>query len=225
MKSTTLIVLSIFSVLLASLIVAASRPRGANANATAPPSSYTGAPGELGTCANCHVGIYGTGSIGLATTGSPFGYFPGETDTLFISIQDHSPTVNRWGFEATVLKNSDLTMAGTLTPVALTGNRVGTAVSGGRTYISQRSNGATAPLDPNDGTYWGKPNIAGWEFEWTAPPLGSGGVTIYFSGVAANGDQQATAADYTYGGAIYLNELTPTPVSTTTWGKIKKKYQ
>ena len=225
MKSTTLIVLSICAVLVGSIIFAVSRPKGANANSTAPPSSYTGAPGELGTCASCHTGIYGTGYISMGTTGTPFGYIPGETDTIVILVQDSSPALNRWGFEATVLKNSDLTMAGTLTPVALTGNKVGTAVSGGRTYISQRSNGATAPSDPNDGTYWGKPNIAGWEFEWTAPPVGSGGVTIYFSGVAANGDQQATAADYGYSGSIYMNELTPTPVSSTTWGKIKKKYQ
>ncbi len=223
MRATTLVFLGILCMLLGSIIFATSRPKDATADSTAPPSGYTGAPGDAGTCVTCHTGASGTGFVYLATT-RPWGYVPGVAETLDVGIAEPSATQNRWGFEVTILKDSDKSMAGTLTPIPVLGVRVGTAVSGGTTYLAHRSNGATAPLDPNDGTFWGQTGGIAWPFLWTGPPHGSGDVTIYVSTVAANGDQLATGADNTYTTTQSMPEMAPTPVSTTTWGKIKKQY-
>ena len=223
MKATTVALLALLCVLLGSILFATSKPKDASANSTAPPSGYTAAPGDLGTCANCHTGISGTGFVSIATT-RPFGYVPGVTETLTVLVLDPNPTLNRWGFEAAILSNSDNLTAGTITPTAFHPEYLGTGVYGGRTYLSQRSNGALAPMDTTDGTYWGHTGGFAWHFLWTGPPQGTGGVTIYISAVATNGDGAASGADNTYTINQYIAEMAPTPVTTTTWGKIKKQY-
>ncbi len=223
MRVTTLVLGAILCTLLGSIVFTTSKPKDANANATAPPSAYTGAPGDVGTCVSCHTGT-GTGNLVMGLADSPTEYIPSQTDTLVILISDPAPAQNRWGFEVTVLKNSDNTMAGTLTPHPSAGILTGSASAGGRTYVSHRSNGATAPFDPDDGTFWGISGLAGWLVEWTAPPPGTGPVTFYVSGISANGDEASGATDNTYTGTLILPEAGSTPVTTTTWGKIKKRY-
>ena len=223
MKAATIGFLAFLWVLLGSILFATSKPKDANANSAAPPPGYTAAPGDLGTCANCHTNISGSGFAYMATT-RPWGYVPGGTETLSVGIVDPSPTQTRWGFEAAILSNSDNSSAGTITPVAFHPEWVGTAAFGGKTYLSQRSNGATAPNDTTDGTHWGHAGGIAWHFLWTGPPQGTGGVTLYISAVAANGDGAASSADNTYTINQYIPEMAPTPVTTTTWGKIKRQY-
>jgi len=43
--------------------------------------------------------------------------------------------------------------------------------------------------------------------------------------VAANGDGLQDALDYSYKTSFQLSEASPTPVSATTWGKIKQRYR
>jgi hypothetical protein len=159
------------------------------------------------------------------TTTRPWGYVPGVTETLGVLLLDPSPTLNRWGFEAAILSNSDNSSAGAITPTSFHPEHVGTAVFSGRTYLSQRSNGASAPMDSTDGTRWGHTGGTAWHFLWTGPPQGTGGVTMYISAVAANGDGAASSDDNTYTINQYIPEMAPTPVTTTTWGKIKKQYR
>lgn len=222
MKVTTLVFAVALSILLGSIIFAVSHPKSATAFSASPPLATTGAPTE-GTCVSCHTGTSGHGTLAMALSDFQTTYIPGQTDTLVIGIG--SPAgASRWGFELTVLKNSDNTMAGTLAPVADLATQLGTASSGGRTYIGHRSNGAIAPFDTNDGTEWGYP-VGGWLVEWTAPGPGSGPVTFYASGIAADGQENAGATDTTYTATLTVTEQGSSPVTSTTWGKIKKKYQ
>ena len=223
MKVSTLAVALALLILLGSIIFATSKLNEATANSTAPPVARTGAPGDGGTCVSCHSGASGTGNLIMSLADSPTGYVPGATDTLVILITD--PGEFRWGFEVTALKNSDDTMAGTLSTTADLATMTGVATSGGRTYVGHRSNGASLPFDPNDGTFWGVPGAAGWLVEWTAPPQGTGNVTFYASGVAANGDGLQGAADTTYTATLTVQELATSPVNTTTWGKIKTHFK
>lgn len=224
MKVITLVFVAIVCVLLGSIIFAASKPKDANANAAAPPSAYTGAPGDVGTCITCHTGAAGTGGLLLSLQDSPTEYTPGVIDTFYVFVADPNPAQKRWGFEVTALKNSDNTMAGTLTSLATQGVWTGSASAGGRTYIAHRSNGATTEMDPNDGTYWGFVGAVAWGVQWQAPPPGAGTVTFYVSAISANGDELASGADNTYSRTLVIPEAGTTPVSTTTWGKIKKRY-
>ncbi len=224
MKLATIAVLVLSVVFLGLSTVAAIRSTSAIANATLPPAARTGAPTE-GTCASCHLSAptsTGVGFFAVPTTGITE-YTPGQTDS--VGIVFNAPGV-RWGFEVTVLKNSDNTMAGTINTFSDPpfSDIMATQTGAGRTYISHTSNGSTGPFEPNDGTWWGLGG-GGWGFEWTAPPAGTGPVTFYLAGVAANGDQDDTAADTTYLFTLTLQEAGTTDVEPLTWGQIKKRYR
>jgi hypothetical protein len=199
-----------FSLLTLFLALDPPEPRPAAARSSQPPVATTGAPGQ-GTCKSCH----GTGTDdvgnGSLTISAPDFYMPGATDTITVTIQD--PGQQRWGFELTVLKNSDNTMAGALTSIS---PYTGTNSSGGITYIGHVSNVSA------DGTFAGTTNgPVSWEFTWTAPLSGSGPVTFYFTGVAANGNGQKDSGDYTYKNTHGAIEEVPSAVLQTTWGEIK----
>ncbi|MGH7681262.1 MAG: choice-of-anchor V domain-containing protein [Candidatus Eiseniibacteriota bacterium] len=192
------------------------------ANANTPPAGHTGAPSE-GTCAGagCHVGTGGTGGLVAAPATTAFQYQPGATDTIVVGLANLGSL--RFGFEATALLNNG-SMAGSFANLPDMNTLIQS--SGGKSYISHTSNGATAPLDLADGTYWSPFPIGagGWLFEWTAPPPGSGPVTFYVTGVAANGDELASASDTSYVYSVMLTEQ-GTAVTPTTWGKIKQIYR
>ena len=222
MKVSTLVVALALLILLGSIIVAASKPHEATAFSTAPPVARTGAPGDGGTCVTCHTGTSGHGNLVMGLSTFTNSYVPGQTDTLVIALTN--PGEIRWGFEVTALKNSDNTMAGTLSTTPDLATQTGAATSGGKTYIGHRSNGAIAPFDSNDGTFWGSPGIGAWLVEWTAPPQGTGDVTFYVSGVAANGDESSGSTDTTYTATLTIPEQGSSPVTSTTWGKIKTRF-
>ena len=222
MKVSTLAVMLGFLILLGSVIFVVSKPDNATANSVAPPSAKTGAPGE-GTCVTCHTGTSGSGAAVMALYDFNPTYVGGQTDTLVIGIG--APGATRWGFELTALKNSDNSMAGTFAPTADSPTQTGNTTSGGRIYHGHRSNGALVPLDPSDGTEWGFPT-GGWLVEWTPPPQGSGDVTFYLAAVAADGNPLTSAGptDTTYTTTYIVTEQAPSPVTTTTWGKIKTRF-
>ena len=224
MRVITLVFAAILCVLLGSIILAASKPKMAIANADGPPNRYTGAPGDLGTCGSCHTGASGTGALVLNLQAFNGGYTPGVIDTFYVFIADPAPTQMRWGFQVTALKNSDNTAAGTLTPLATQGVWTGSSSAGGRTYIATRSNGSTTPMDSDDGTYWGFTGAVAWGVQWQAPTAGAGPVTFYVSAISANADELASGADNTYTNTLVVPESGTSPVTSTTWGKIKKKY-
>jgi len=225
MRVLTMVVLAVSLILLGVTIQASMKSNSAVADSLLPPARRTGAPGDAGTCITCHLGTAGTPDggifIGLSTGATE--YVPGQTDTVGVVIGDFGQS--RFGFELTVLKNSDNTTAGTLGNFSDPTVYTSIQSAAGRTYISHTSNGAVYPFDPTDGTFWGVPTGIGWGFVWTAPPQGTGPVTFYVAGVAADGDADANSADYTYTNVLTLQEAGTTDIEPLTWGEIKKRYR
>ena len=194
--------------------------KDASANVPTPPSARTGAPGET-QCGSCHAGNSGNQTVTLTAVPPVTEYIPGNSYNIALGIDD--PGMIRWGFEATALKDSDNSMAGTFT--TLVDTHVTTLSAGGRTYVCHTTNGAVAPGNPTDGTWWGTPDgPVAWLFTWTAPPQGSGDVTFYAATVSADGNNSDTG-DNTYTVNMTLTEASTVPVTSTTWGKIKNRYK
>jgi hypothetical protein len=188
-------------------------PREAGANSSLPPAARTGAPGEL-LCSDCHSGNTVNDGVGAVRIDAiPAAYTPNQTYVLTAVVL--RPGQLRWGFELTALKNSDNTMAGTLTS---TSAFTRTQDFAGKTYISH-----TTLNPPNDGTFSGSP-AGSWTFTWTAPAAGAGTVTFYAAGNAANGNG-TQFGDFIYSTNASSMEGTSTDVDATTWGKIKMLYR
>ena len=130
----------------------------------------TGMPGAS-TCANCH-GTLNTG--GITVTGFPGTYSPGVTYSITLNIDQSSGTN---GFQATIINSS--------------GNSVGNLTSGtGSQIINPGGTQIVVQSSPN--------TSGSWTFDWTAPSSPSGTLTLYATGVAANGDGIANAPDVVY---------------------------
>ena len=94
----------------------------------------------------------------------------------------------------------------------------GTQTSSGKIYVSQTT--AT-----QDGSFAGTSNgPVTWTFQWTAPALGTGPVTFYAAGVAADNSQDADQGDFTYTTSVASSEGASIGVEETTWGQIKSMY-
>jgi hypothetical protein len=187
-------------------------PREAGAISSRPPAGKTGAPAE-NLCSECHSGNTVNDGVGSVVIGGvPSAYTPSMTYSLTATVVRSGQL--RWGFELTVLKNSDNTAAGTLANTTLLTT---TQASLGRTYVSHTT------LNGQDGTFSGSPSGA-WTFEWTAPAAGAGLVTFYAAGNAANGNG-GTNGDFIYSTSVASMEGTSTDVSPMTWGKIKMLYR
>jgi len=142
----------------------------------------TGAPGES-NCSACHGTLNsGGGFITIATSQNP--YIPGDTATITVKLKKTSQ--HRWGFQLTPLGPS-MQRAGTLLNLdtTLTCDTVLSAT--GRNYIWQAS---TA-------TFAGNADSAVWTCRWVAPYPGTGPITIFACGVAANNDS-TDDGDYCY---------------------------
>jgi hypothetical protein len=153
------------------------------ASSSGPPNSKTGAPGE-GLCTDCHNSFSpNSGDGSLSLQGTPPVYQPGTTYPLTVTLSD--PGQTRWGFELAVKDASDQ-QAGTI--VVTDGTNTQTSSSGGITYLKHTSTGTYA------GTLNGP---VSWNFSWTAPSAGTGTVTFYVAGNAAN-NNGSTNGDYIY---------------------------
>ena len=177
-----------------------------------PPDGRTGAPGES-TCADCH-GNLNTGSGQIAAFG-PDSYVPG--DTLDISIYVSQLGQTRWGFEMTILDESD-NPVGNFLIVEPTRTQLSIAGSG-RHYVKHTSVGT----DP------GPPDTSpGWTVKWVSPSVNPGAVTFFLAGNAANGNG-ATSGDFIYTGDLQY-DATGTDVlepleTASSWGRVKALYR
>ena len=214
------LVTNVAALVLSAVALTLDIPRDASANVPTPPAAYTGGAGEP-HCGSCHAGSSGNQTVTITVVPPVTEYVPGNTYNIGLGLSD--PGMIRWGFEATALKDSDNSMAGTFG--TLVDPHVTTLSSGGRTYACHTTNGAVAPGNPTDGTWWGTADgPVAWLFTWTAPAQGAGDVTFYAAMVSADGNSSDTG-DNTYTVNMTLTEGAPTPVSSTTWGKIKKHYK
>jgi hypothetical protein len=204
------IVAVVLAVALGGFSLDLTRPTSVVAKAGMPDPALTGAPTQ-GTCYNCHNSGLNDGLGVIQLFNVPPSYTPGQSYLLVAAIT--AGTSTRWGFELTALKSGGQ-MAGSLGDNS---NAVGTQSSNGIDYVSQTT------LEGFDGTYADSLG-AGWAFQWTAPPEGSGTVTFYAAGAACNNDNAETG-DYTYTTTATSTEGAATDVKGTTWGKMKQIYK
>src|ERR1043166_6928215 len=172
--------------------------RPVHAFSAGPPAGYTGAPQEEPeACAECHVPPdAGTGRISIT---APQTYIPGQTYPITVTHTNPDLTRLRWGFELTVLDNSDEKAGNLQNTDGLTQVLNNQGPGGARQYIEHTS----------VGTFIGQQNGASWTFNWTAPPTDIGPVTFYAAGNQANNDGN-TSGDF-----IYKTFVAVAPASTT----------
>ena len=133
----------------------------------------TGAPSES-NCTACHSGTNNAGS-GVLQLNMPAMYDPG--DTLDLSVSLSNTGMVRWGFEITALDMAGDQPAGRFIISDPTHTEDSTDSGTGRQYVFQT----------NAGTYDGTANASsGWSMRWEAPSAGTGTVTFYLAGLAAN---------------------------------------
>jgi hypothetical protein len=176
------------------------------AHSNGPEPRRTGAPGDNGvtaplgpTCASCHSGNPGTGSVQISAAEGTT-YTPGQKQRITVTI-NATPAARLYGFEATarLLSNLSNGQAGTLQP------------SNSETQVICEDD-RRAPCRDTAPVQFIEHNAAktgnSYEFDWTPPADASvGDVRFYVAANAANGNGQDT------GDRIFTANLTLTPAA------------
>jgi Secretion system C-terminal sorting domain/Reeler domain len=150
-----------------------------------PPDGMAGDPPAMNNCTQCHTSFpvnSGEGTLNVITLTT---YEPGEVYSVAVELTD--PDAQRWGFEL-IAMDADNNAAGTIELL----QPARTQLSGN--YIKHTSAGT----DP------GTTGSDQWSFNWFAPEVGTGDVTFYVAGNAANN------ADGNQGDRIYTNTFVMT---------------
>ncbi len=148
---------------------------------------HTGAPGETG-CNGCHPGTLNSGPAQLNFDLGTNSYNVGQTYTGTVRISQ--PGMQKFGFSALALKNSNNTSIGSFNLTEAVRTR--TYTDGPRKYVSHTPCGADS-LNANC-----------WAFTWTAPQVNEGPITLYLGLLAAN-HNHSTSGDFSYSDSIVLN--------------------
>lgn len=136
----------------------------------------TGSPWDMQTCArsNCHAGDASSLDDVFSLDDIPDeGYTGGERYTLKVSLASSGKTV--YGFQASPHDDTG-NLLGTLHATDMTE----TQIVGNGSYITHTVNGLSDGVETKI-----------WSFDWTAPPSGTGDVTLYGGFVMGNGDGSA----------------------------------
>jgi hypothetical protein len=162
---------------------------------TGAPMASTSAPGETGCGTNmlCHNGVPNSGSGGTMLTtmeNISNGYVPGATYTIMPYVSQAGSS--KIGFQTVALLASGQG-AGSVT---ITNLKTQVNAEAGKEYVTHTASG-----NLNVGLH-------DWMYEWTAPPAGSGTVTIYGAFLATNNDMTAS------GDSIYTDSLVITENTT-----------
>jgi len=190
----------------AQAAVLAAVPIVLYAYAEGPDATVAGVPGES-TCAACHGGGSGTGSV-TVTFPSGMTYTPGAMQHLVVTITDNK--ARRWGFELTARQAGNTKLqAGTFAPTD--GN---TQLVCTQTTFQTETWGTTCPSSmPMEyiehtlaGTRYGTTGSVTFAFDWTPPSTDVGSINFYVAANAANGDGG------TGGDTIHTNHYTVTVV-------------
>jgi uncharacterized protein (TIGR03437 family) len=178
------------------------------ANASGPDGTYAGVPGES-TCAACHVGSSGSGSVSVSFPNG-LTYMPGVKQTLTVTVSDSAQ--RRWGFQLTARQSSNSkSQAGTFT---IGGDGYTQLVCVNTALTTESYSGcpsSTYPLvyieQTSKGTQAGKTGSGSFTFTWTPPAADFGSVVVYVAGNAANNNGTES------GDHIYTNRYTLTPAA------------
>jgi hypothetical protein len=156
-------------------------------------AGYTGSTGTTNTCRSCHTGQSlnaAGGSITISSTPTLTGdkYIPGQTYAISVTIARTG--VNLYGFDFEALKTGN-TNGGTLSISDATHTQ--TMTLSGRTNVTHKLNGGAGT-----GTHT-------FTFNWKAPAKGTGAVTFFTAGIAANGNG-GDSGDYVYSTSKVISE-------------------
>jgi len=154
---------------------------------------HTGAPGEP-SCTGCHGGVANTGRGKLwfqfDLANSTLTYIPGQIYTCRVKIKQNK--INKYGFVALALRNSDNTTIGKFGLINMSTTRL--YMDGNRNYVSHTPCGADFSVN----------DTGMWTFTWQAPQTNVGPIKLYVSALAANHDHALTG-DSTYTTSLLLN--------------------
>jgi len=137
-------------------------------NASGPGGDRTGAPGSSGNCSGCHGGTANLGgdlvitAVDVVSAKTVTSYEAGKKYTIGIKM---AGTSLRKGFQATVLDASNKAIGS----VSNVSTGATSYTSGTRTIVGHNT-----------------PGLGVWYFDWTAPAVAAGNITIHASGVVSN---------------------------------------
>ena len=160
----------------------------AYASVTGPEARHTGAPGDIGTCYDCHDKVtsgINAGSGSVQISGLPAVYEPGQEYTFTITVQQGGK--QRFGFQITAI-DRDGDRAGSLSPDNSDSQINPLTGTGGRQYINHTQAGTL-------------PNIQSghtWRVRWAAPSNDAGTVRFFAAGNAADGNGTQEGQDFIY---------------------------
>lgn len=154
--------------------------------------TFSGAPGDLGTCYFCHVEYTdnsGPGTLEIEFNNDTNWYEPGKTYNVTVSIKNHSSSRN--GFQATSVTNVGNNGAGSFLPPSDT-DTFNVSISGSvRNYIEHNTLSSSGS----------------WTLQWKAPATNSGDIKMYVSGVVGAGFLNSTQGDYPYSTTLMVKPL------------------
>jgi len=164
----------------------------ANSSSGTPPANMTGAPGTGNACTSCHSpGTGGSGAVVVTFNGGVNQYVAGQTYNMSVTVSQTGQ--KRWGFSM-VARNSANQNTGTWIPT-----NIDSKVYSSSTHIGHKN-------APNN-----MPDTYTFNFSWIAPATaGTGNVTFYAVGNAANGNNNSTG-DYIYYHTLTIAEVVPQP--------------
>ncbi|MCH2023722.1 MAG: T9SS type A sorting domain-containing protein [Saprospiraceae bacterium] len=177
---------------------------GFSGGPTAGLGDKTGSPLSTlgGTCATCHSGglfVPAASIIVSDAAGFPVAngmYTPGQTYTITLSViapptQTIPPQVAQYGGQLTALTTSNV-MAGSFSSPT-------TGIGGTGTGSQITLSSSVSYLEHNEKSTDGIFNVT-----WTAPPTGTGDVTIYAAGIAVNGTGSTSGDNVTTATATFI---------------------
>ena len=149
----------------------------------------TGSPfdSNQNACRQCHTTFGLNSGTGSVTVNAPASYYPGETYTVTVTVEQSTPTPAKYGFQALALRDNN-SAGGTIT----SGSGQSTWTSSGRTYVQHNSTTNTTGI---------------WSFTWNAPSFADT-VVFYAGGLAANG-ANGNQNDYVYTTTTTILPITP----------------
>ncbi len=173
---------------------------------SAPPDSYTNAPGES-NCTSCHSGtaLNGGGALNnitLTTSTSLTSLLPNTTYNFSLSFNQASRI--KYGFQLCVLPsgaNSSSASIGTLIASG-SGTQLSSTSSPNRTYLMHDASGTSAPLASKT-----------WQFQYTTPNIANATPQFYVV-INASNNNSSTSGDFIYAKTFAASVL---PVK---WGDV-----
>lgn len=167
----------------------------------------TGAPGEQ-NCGQCHGTNNQAGGTMTITSNIPTsGYKPDSTYTVEVRVERAGQSLFGLGVACLTAANSN---AGTFVITKPTETQILTA-GNGRKNVTHTLNGDAAS------------NSKTFTFDWKAPAVGTGTVTFYGAGVAANGTN-SSSGDFPYSTTLSATENTTSALDLSTESQLVSLY-